>query len=44
MDDFSAAGAFNFLVWGSFFLVLIVQFLRSIRLVPTKKAYGVEAR
>jgi regulator of protease activity HflC (stomatin/prohibitin superfamily) len=32
----------NFSVWGAVFAVLIVQFFRSIRLVPTKKAYIVE--
>jgi len=42
MGDLSAAGTFNFLVWGALFLVLIVQFVRSIRLVPTKKAHIVE--
>ncbi len=35
-------GVFNFLVWGVVFFVLIVQFVRSIRLVPTRKAYIVE--
>ena len=33
---------FNFTVWGVLFLVLIVMFLRSIRLVPTQSAYVVE--
>ncbi|MCP4298924.1 MAG: paraslipin [Proteobacteria bacterium] len=33
---------FNFLVWGFTFLVLIVQFMRSIRMVPTKSSYVVE--
>lgn len=33
---------FNFLVWGITFLILIVQFMRSIRMVPTKSAYVVE--
>ena len=30
------------LVWGILFLLLIVKFFQSIRLVPTKKAYIVE--
>ena len=30
------------LVWGILFLVLVVKFFQSIRLVPTKKAYVVE--
>lgn len=33
---------FNFTVWGVLFLILIVMFLRSIRLVPTQSAYVVE--
>ena len=33
---------FNFVVWGIVFVILIVEFFRSIRLVPTKKAYIVE--
>ena len=33
---------FNLAVWGILFLVLIVKFLRSIRLVPTQSAYIVE--
>lgn len=33
---------FNFVVWGVIFAILVVQFLRSIRLVPTMKAYVVE--
>jgi len=33
---------YNLLVWGGLFLILIVQFFKSIRLVPTKKAYIVE--
>ncbi len=32
----------NLIVWGLLFLVLIVKFLRSIRLVPTQSAYVVE--
>ncbi len=42
MDDIGIGGLFNFLVWGGVFLVLIVQFLRSVRLVPTRSAYIVE--
>ena len=30
---------FNLTVWAILFLVLIVKFLRSIRLVPTQSAY-----
>ena len=33
---------FNLVVWGILFLVLIVRFFRSIRLVPTQSAYVVE--
>ncbi|HIL69818.1 MAG TPA: hypothetical protein EYG38_08215, partial [Verrucomicrobia bacterium] len=33
---------FNFTVWGIIFLIIIVQFIRSIRLVPTRSAYIVE--
>lgn len=33
---------FNFLVWGVIFLILIVKFIKSIRMVPTKYAYIVE--
>lgn len=33
---------FNLVVWGILFLVLIVKFFRSIRLVPTQSAYVVE--
>jgi regulator of protease activity HflC (stomatin/prohibitin superfamily) len=36
------AGLFNLAVWGAVGLVLAVQFLRSVRLVPTRKAYLVE--
>lgn len=32
----------NFAIWGVMFLILIVQLLRSIKLVPTKFAYVVE--
>ncbi len=33
---------FNVVVWGILFLFLIIQLVRSIRLVPTKSAYVVE--
>jgi len=33
---------FNLIVWGILFLVLIIKFFRSIRLVPTQQAYIVE--
>jgi len=33
---------FTFLVWGISFIILIIQFFRSIRLVPTKSAFVVE--
>lgn len=39
---FGLAGLFNTVVWGAFALVLMIQFMRSIRLVPNKKAYLVE--
>jgi regulator of protease activity HflC (stomatin/prohibitin superfamily) len=38
----SIGGIFNLIVWGGFGMILAVQFLRSVRLVPTKKAYMVE--
>lgn len=38
----SIGAIFNLIVWGLLFLVLIVQFLRSIRIVPTKSAYVIE--
>ena len=38
----SAMNGFNLTVWGILFLILIVKFFRSIRLVPTKSAYVVE--
>ena len=34
--------AFNLLVWGGLFLVVLVQFVKSICIVPTKTAYVVE--
>lgn len=42
MDDAGIFTLFNFAVWGILFLVVIVQFLRSIRIVPTQSAYVVE--
>lgn len=33
---------FNLLFWGAVFIIIVYQFVRSIRLVPTKKAYVVE--
>lgn len=33
---------FNIVVWGVFFLIVIVGFFRAIRLVPTKRAFIVE--
>ncbi|MEO1335890.1 MAG: stomatin-like protein [Myxococcota bacterium] len=42
MDINALLGLFNFAVWGTVFFVVIVQFLRSVRIVPTKQAYVVE--
>lgn len=42
MGDGGISTLFNFAVWGILFLVVIIQFLRSIRIVPTQKAYVVE--
>jgi regulator of protease activity HflC (stomatin/prohibitin superfamily) len=42
MEDTSISTIFNLAVWGILFLVVIVQFLRSIRIVPTQSAYVVE--
>jgi len=33
---------FNLVIWGLLFLILMVQLIRSMRLVPTKSAYVVE--
>lgn len=33
---------FNFLFWGGLFVIIVFEFIKSIRLVPTKKAYIVE--
>jgi len=38
----SPSEIFNLAVWGILFLVLIVKFFQSIRLVPTQSAYVVE--
>lgn len=35
-------GVFNFVFWGLAFFILIINFIKSIKLVPTKKAYIVE--
>ncbi len=43
--DFSNIGLsdfFNLFFWGGLFLIVIIKFFQSIRLVPTKKAYIVE--
>jgi len=37
-----AADGFNLVVWGLLFLTLVVQLVRSIRMVPNRKAYIVE--
>lgn len=42
MEDIGIGSVFNFVVWGAIFFVLIIQFLRSVRLVPTRSAYIVE--
>ncbi|MCE2595747.1 paraslipin [Motilimonas cestriensis] len=41
-SEISPMDIFVMLVWGALFLVLIVKFFQSIRLVPTQKAYVVE--
>ena len=38
----AATSIFNLVVWGLLFLILVVKFFRSIRLVPTQSAYIVE--
>ena len=40
--DTSYWDMFNFVVWGAFFLVLIIKFFAAIRLVPTQTAHVVE--
>lgn len=42
MANIAPSQLFNLIVWGILFLILIVKFLRSIRLVPTQSAYVVE--
>ena len=43
MDGETSIGTlFNLAVWGILFFIVIVQFLRSIRIVPTQSAYVVE--
>lgn len=42
LGDVSVLDIFNFIVWGIVFLILIVRFFTSIRLVPTQSAYIVE--
>ncbi len=43
MDDLSQVfRIFNLIVWGAMGLALVVEFVRSIRLVPTKRAFVVE--
>ena len=42
MSQITPSEIFNIFVWGILFLVLIVKFFRSIRLVPTPSAYVVE--
>ena len=42
MQNIDGYDAFNLIVWGSIFLILIVEFFRSIRIVPNKYAYVVE--
>ena len=42
MSRIAPSDVFNLVVWGILFLVLIVKFFRSIRLVPTQSAYVVE--
>jgi len=42
MSKLQPQDAFNLVVWGCIFLILIYKFFRSIRLVPTQSAYVVE--
>ena len=42
MDTTTAFDLFNFAVWAVIFGIVIIQFLRSIRIVPTQRAYVVE--
>lgn len=42
MEIFEGTNLFNTLFWGATFFILIINFVKSIRIVPTKKAYIVE--
>ena len=42
MSGVAGLDLFNLVFWGVLFFIVIVKFIRSIRLVPTKKAYIVE--
>jgi len=42
MNNINFGTIFNLLVWGLLFITLMIQIIRSIRLVPTKSAYVVE--
>ena len=41
-DILEGTNLFNLIFWGLAFATLIINFIKSIRLVPTKKAYIVE--
>jgi regulator of protease activity HflC (stomatin/prohibitin superfamily) len=41
-DTVQVADIFNVVVWGLLFLILVVKFFRSLRLVPTQSVYIVE--
>jgi regulator of protease activity HflC (stomatin/prohibitin superfamily) len=41
-ESMSVVDIINLVVWGGLFLALVVQFIRSIRIVPTQSAYVVE--
>ena len=40
--NFDFGATFNVIVWGLLFIILMIQLIRSIRLVPTKSSYIVE--
>lgn len=42
MNNVTIYDVFNLMVWGTIFLILIIQFFKSICIVPTKMAYVVE--
>jgi len=42
LQGMSVGGIFSAAVWGTFLLIVMIQFLRSLRLVPTKQAFLVE--